>query len=363
MRGAQCRLQRRARTTVPDTSLLLPAPLPVQSLQVRFKDDVTKLPSGKQCVLQCKQCGDMLAPSNVSRVGNTHFDVAGRCKKEAKQQDRVKRLRCSSDSGTLASGDPSSRAGSSAHGEQRAMTGFLATPQQREVVIRHLTRFLCKRSTPAAIEDDDLRRCFAEMGIDLPGQLAGGLDWGAGAALGWQACPAGARTVRAAQLAPRHPCHACAAGRTSLCNTHIPALYDAIREELMAQLKPTATGVLCGLSTDGWRKKTAEQGVPLVNVNVLLPEGGSFFYRVLPARGVVKDAAWIAAQHLEVAAEITGGKPERLIGVVQDNTSANRKAMELLQEQQPKCAQGVGVGWQPKHSCVGTHFVVIPMPA
>jgi hypothetical protein len=34
------------------------------------------------------------------------------------------------------------------------------------------------------------------------------------------------------------------------------------------------------ITTDGWKKKTAEQGTPLINVCLLNPEGGSIFHKV-----------------------------------------------------------------------------------
>lgn len=68
----------------------------------------------------------------------------------------------------------------------------------------------------------------------------------------------------------------------------------------------------------------------------LLPNGDSFFSHIIVATGVTKDGKWIAEQHYQIADKLTNGQPERLIGVVQDNTSANRKAMRLMAEKQPK---------------------------
>ena len=53
------------------------------------------------------------------------------------------------------------------------------------------------------------------------------------------------------------------------------------------------------------------------------------------ARGVVKDAPWIAAQHEAVAITMSGGVIERCRGFNMDGTKANRKAMELLEEKYP----------------------------
>ena len=56
-----------------------------------------------------------------------------------------------------------------------------------------------------------------------------------------------------------------------------------------------------GLCSDGWKKKYAEFGVPLVNVMALLPQrhGGSRFLEVIKAEGVTKDAEWIRDSHVE----------------------------------------------------------------
>lgn len=39
----------------------------------------------------------------------------------------------------------------------------------------------------------------------------------------------------------------------------IPEIYDNLYAEKMALLRPTEDGLLCAVSTDGWRKKAAKQ--------------------------------------------------------------------------------------------------------
>jgi hypothetical protein len=58
--------------------------------------------------------------------------------------------------------------------------------------------------------------------------------------------------------------------------THIPAIYEKIKKELLDSIADSAVA----LATDGWKKKAAGQGVPLINVMVHPPDGGSFFYKV-----------------------------------------------------------------------------------
>lgn len=141
-----------------------PACVPPQNLNVVLVPNVKKQPSGLECKLQCTQCLKHLAPSNVARIASSHFRLDGNCRKRADELGRIaKRVRPSS------GGAGSSIAGSSA--TQPDITTFATTPSQREQAIRHLAKFLCVRSTPSAIEDENLRRAFAVVGVDLPGDL------------------------------------------------------------------------------------------------------------------------------------------------------------------------------------------------
>ena len=45
--------------------------------------------------------------------------------------------------------------------------------------------------------------------------------------------------------------------------------------------------------------------------------------KVISAAGEVKDKHWIAARHLEIAEETTGGQLDCVLGFVMDNTKAN----------------------------------------
>ena len=93
--------------------------------------------------------------------------------------------------------------------------------------------------------------------------------------------------------------------------------------------------VYMALATDGWRKKAAGQGAPLTNVLLLMPNGGSIFLKVINTAGMRKNAQWVVDQHVDLAKEVTSGKPERLIGVLMDNTKTNLAAMKKLQEKYP----------------------------
>lgn len=56
----------------------------------------------------------------------------------------------------------------------------------------------------------------------------------------------------------------------------------------------------------------------------LLPNGSYLFHGVRNAAGVTKDATWLKDSHVEWAMEVTDNKPDRLLGMVMDNTKANR---------------------------------------
>jgi hypothetical protein len=54
--------------------------------------------------------------------------------------------------------------------------------------------------------------------------------------------------------------------------------------------------------------------------------------QAITAAGVIKDALWLTDTFKRVINEVTGNRPERLLGVLQDNTKANRAALVLLEE-------------------------------
>ncbi len=62
---------------------------------------------------------------------------------------------------------------------------------------------------------------------------------------------------------------------------HALQKYEEVKKETDDRLTlAVASGGHLGLVTDGWRSKTCEQGVPLINVLVTLPAGGSVFVKV-----------------------------------------------------------------------------------
>lgn len=97
--------------------------------------------------------------------------------------------------------------------------------------------------------------------------------------------------------------------------------FDSIKS---GHLKELASAMWVQLATDGWRRRAAAGGDPLFNIMALLPNGNIIFHGVRNAAGVTKDATWLKDSHVEWAMEVTDNKPDRLLGMVMDNTKANR---------------------------------------
>lgn len=89
------------------------------------------------------------------------------------------------------------------------------------------------------------------------------------------------------------------------------------------------------LCSDGWKEEAVGQGAPLVNFVVLKPGGGVHFAGVVNTTSEKKDAATIAETHIKWAEQLTGGDMKKLLGIIMDNTKANRNAMVILEELQP----------------------------
>lgn len=49
--------------------------------------------------------------------------------------------------------------------------------------------------------------------------------------------------------------------------------------------------------TDGWSKRTAERGFPLINVMLCPDDGPAVFWRVIDASGRIKDATHAVQLH------------------------------------------------------------------
>ncbi|KAL6745653.1 hypothetical protein V8C86DRAFT_3035425, partial [Haematococcus lacustris] len=95
-------------------------------------------------------------------------------------------------------------------------------------------------------------------------------------------------------------------------------------------------GMAVMMCTDGWRHRHAAQGHPLLNLVLLKPSSGVWFFDCYPLdRGAKKDARFYADMHNEMANKVTGGRPELLLGVIMDSPFVNRAALYLLERDNP----------------------------
>ena len=120
--------------------------------------------------------------------------------------------------------------------------------------------------------------------------------------------------------------------RKELSGDMLDEEYNRVRDAVQEILKDTS---MLAVASDGWKKRFAEMGCPLINFILLPSQGGSVFHKVMKASGEVKDAEWVAQKHIELAKQLTEGKPEKLLGFLMDNTSTNRKAMDIMSKEFP----------------------------
>jgi hypothetical protein len=255
-----------------------------------------KPPSRKEVKLRCTQCYILLSPSNPSNLKSAHFDEGGKCKAASKSMK-------SSASTAIASSSGSSKRVAVSHGNEGAFALFRTPVAVVDEVISQLTAYIVKRATPSSIEDENLINAFRALGVTLP-------------------------------------------SRKMLCKKHIPKLYEQVKSSCKERVDFDKE-FIGAMATDGWKKGACGQGTPLINCSLLLPEGGSYFVKVVPAPGVVKDATWVVELHNNLANEITECRPDKLLGVLLDNTKTNRKALKMLEEEHPKW---LGIGCQVRSS-------------
>jgi hypothetical protein len=221
--------------------------------------------------LVCRRCAGTLGASNPSRTAQEHLQSKG-CKAAAATQ-----LAAAEAAAAAAAADESS--GAAAHPPAKIrrvdVDQYMASADQVTQVKASLARFFYKSSTALQlVEHPDLVAAFAAVGVTLP-------------------------------------------SRKTLAGPMLDAEYARVKQRVDADLQRQPH---LQMSTDGWRRGHVEQGVPLINVLALKPDGGAVFVKAEPARGVVKDAAWIAAQHLRWAEELTGDNLDKFLGIVMDNT-------------------------------------------
>ena len=124
--------------------------------------------------------------------------------------------------------------------------------------------------------------------------------------------------------------------RRTLVTKYLPACYESehakFRKELASYNGPYQ------VATDGWKKRAADKGVPLVNFMILFPNTRPRQWSVISAEGEIKNAQWIAETCLNIHDDIQAamGSGARCSGFIMDNTRANRNAMALMEAAQPQ---------------------------
>ncbi|KAL6746845.1 hypothetical protein V8C86DRAFT_2930310, partial [Haematococcus lacustris] len=86
----------------------------------------------------------------------------------------------------------------------------------------------------------------------------------------------------------------------------LAALYEETRQEKDAELKKLLqAGVGVMLCTDGWRHRRAGHAHPLLNLVLLKPSGGCYFYDCYPLdKGAKKTAQFYADMHESLAMKV-----------------------------------------------------------
>jgi Protein of unknown function (DUF 659)/hAT family C-terminal dimerisation region len=108
--------------------------------------------------------------------------------------------------------------------------------------------------------------------------------------------------------------------------------YETVKRAVMQSLEDTKYAIV----TDGWSKRAAQRGTPLINVMVCPDDGPAVFWKVVNAAGQIKDAQYVFDLHKELRLEVDTALPNaQFVGYVMDSTATNRKAMNMLHEDDP----------------------------
>jgi hypothetical protein len=118
---------------------------------------------------------------------------------------------------------------------QNALTAIMVPAKTREAFKRLLSSWFISTFTPAQrVEHDDLIHALSLVGIQPP-------------------------------------------SRRELMGKQLDALYNSTKQNVAAHLQSNR---YVAITMDGWKKRVAEQGAPLVTVNLLMPDGGARFWKV-----------------------------------------------------------------------------------
>jgi hypothetical protein len=69
--------------------------------------------------------------------------------------------------------------------------------------------------------------------------------------------------------------------------------YDGVKNSIMESL----CGKRYAIVTDGWSRRTAVRGAPLININICVDDGPALFWRVEDSSGLIKGTQYVVSLH------------------------------------------------------------------
>ncbi|KAL6747611.1 hypothetical protein V8C86DRAFT_3117001 [Haematococcus lacustris] len=125
---------------------------------------------------------------------------------------------------------------------------------------------------------------------------------------------------------------------SSLLNGDLDKRYEEVNSLVKLKVdRLDASGDSAMGVTDGWKNKHVELGASLVDFSSLLPDGGRIFHDVKDVSELKKDAEGIKTllQAWPQQLRDAGQHVPQITGWVMDNTAANKRAMNKLEEADP----------------------------
>jgi hypothetical protein len=114
------------------------------------------------------------------------------------------------------------------------------------------------------------------------------------------------------------------------------SLLDAATVKVKRSTLEALLGKRWVMITDGWSKRTADRGTPLINVMICPDDGPAVAWRVADASCQIKDTEYVAQLHRELRAEIEATLTDcQFLRYVMDSTATNRAAIKILQAEDP----------------------------
>jgi hypothetical protein len=171
---------------------------------------------------------------------------------------------------------------------QASFDKYTVQPENVKAAVKHLARYFFTNNVALCqIEDPHLKAAFQCLGATLP-------------------------------------------GRTALGSTLIAKEYGEVQAAVALQMMKY---LIVYIATDGWKRKFAEHGTPIINVMILIPLGGSIFHKVVASGGECKNTQWVVDLHMKAKSEVEALYPHvKVGGFVMDNTKANTAAMKQMGE-------------------------------